>query len=372
MKFNFEKAKNVFKKTAIGAGVVATSFSSLESNAQEAKKDIAENKIETSVNPEFYRNQYIKYMEHPSYKKRLAKEMYGDLTINKEMQKNIDIEFSKRLDKIDRIPISMIPNVKEKEHDPSIYSKHTKDDITIENVTTTPHAANHELTHATHDSIYAGFESIKNKYIEDKELKLDSTELEIYKNKHQEFIKILNEYLIKNKENIRFTIPDEYIWEKETAYNFILSLLNTENSKNFDMQKFFEYFNLKDINIIYNEYPQLIKELESFEKIKEENKINNYVNNYFRQSTEIKARLNHLRMRAVNEFGYDMHNELDINKFQELKNDRQYKELKEKLNLSDEQINELMKYVAVNQNNDKGNGDTYYHPGLNYNKEDQA
>ena len=372
MKF-FEGLKKNIKEVVVGSAVVAGSVLPLESSAQEANNENVDiKKTEISMDPEFYRNEYIKYMMHPSYLERLGKEIYGDSTINKEMQNNIDIEFSKRLDKIDRIPISMIPNVKEKEHDPSIYSKHTKDDITIENVTTTPHAANHELTHATHDSIYAGFESIKNKYIEDKELKLDSTEIEIYKNKHQEFIKILNEYLIKNKENIRFTIPDEYIWEKETAYNFILSLLNTENSKNFDMQKFFEYFNLKDINIIYNEYPQLIKELESFEKIKEENKINNYVNNYFRQSTEIKARLNHLRMRAVNEFGYDMHNELDINKFQELKNDRQYNELKEKLNLSDEQINELMKYVAVNQNNDKGNGDTYYHPGLNYNKEDQA
>lgn len=259
MKFNFEKAKDIIKKTTVGAGIVTASLSSLKSNAQEIKQDqdTIKNKTEISMDPEYYRNEYIKYMEHPSYKVRLAKEMYGDEVIDEEKQKNIDKTYEDRVNKIKNISIEMMPNVEDPLLDSSYYS------ILNKSVKTTPRASSHELTHSL-----------------------------------------------------------------DHIGNFMARQKGFEDKKN-------EFLDLKKILKKYN---------------------------YMSKSTEIKARLNSLRIKAINMYGFDLNNEFDINNYEKLREDKEYEELRFNLNLTNEQINELMKYTAMNEREN----DTYYHPDWNY------
>src|SRR3989339_1551338 len=107
MKF-FEGFKKDMKKVAVGSAVVAASLVPMKSVEQENTSNTNQDKTEinkegksiASMDPEFYRNEYIKYMEHPSYKERLAREIYGDSIITKDMQKIIDIKFTERLKQI--------------------------------------------------------------------------------------------------------------------------------------------------------------------------------------------------------------------------------------------------------------------------------
>jgi len=372
MKFNFEKAKDIIKKTTIGVGVVAGSFSSLESKAQETKKDTIQNNTEVSMDQEFYRNEYIKYMEHPSYKERLAKEMYGDKVITNDDQQIIDNEFNKRLNQIKTVHIYMLPNIYEKTNDPSYYS------LIDNEVNTTPYAAPHELSHAVdYSDEFAsreiGLANTLDKFLKDRAIEyfrfIKSSETEEYRNKMLLFSSIVKQYILENKNNVKFTIPDGYLQENESSYDFMMNQLDELNLRNFDLKKYNEYISSSDREII-NKHKQIIELTVDINKYLD--KLSKLQNNhfYYLKNTEIKARLNYLRIRAINEYKYDQGSEFQINKFDELKNDKQYQELKENLGFTDEQINELMKYTAMNEDDDKNEGGTYYHPGCNYGDKD--
>lgn len=273
MKFNFEKAKDIVKKTIIGSAVTAASLTPMKSNVQENTSDSNINKTEVSkkedsnlsMDPEFYRNQYIKYMKHPSYKERLTKEMYGDEVINEDKMTYINNEYENRLNKIKNIKIEMLQNTEDPSMDSSYYSMINK------SIKTSPYAAFHEMQHG-----------------------IDHNH---------------NKWAVKQK--------------------------GFEDKKN-------EFLTLKKI-------------LEKY--------------NYFSNSSEIKARLNSLRLKAIAIYGFDLNNDFNINDYEKLRDDKEYKELRFILNLTNEQINELMKYTAENKKSD----DTYYHPDWDYNdKEDKA
>lgn len=250
MKF-FEGLKKNADKAIIGSAVIASSLSPIESRAQEVKKDITPNKIElndtvtkeSSMNPEFYINKYIKYMEHPSYKQRLAKEMFGDVNINEERQSIVNEEYNKRINKIYNIIIEMIPDVDDPTKDTSNFSPSSKI------VTSTPRAILHEIQH-------------------------------------------------------RLNNNDD---------NFIIRQRGFEEVKN-------KNIGLKTI-------------------------LENY--NYLGRSDEIKARLNSLRIKAIMMYGFDLDTDFDIKKYEKLREDKEYNELRFDLNLTNEQINELMKYIAM-------------------------
>lgn len=346
-----DNIKKKAKKAAIGAGIVLASTSSMEAqNIEQSNNDKKVDTTEVNLDPEFYRGKYLKYMEHPSYKLRLAKEMFRDSVIDRKKRKQIDLEYQRRLKRIKTIPIEMIPDVENDADDPSIFSENS---LTGPNIKTTPRASSHELAHAGDGDNSYGFDSKADEFISDlQNAEMDSIEVKKYEENHGKFIEILKNYLSQNKDSIKFSLG-EHLKDQESATYFMLNQLNDLNSKYFDLQKFYKYFSIKDVNRINNDNRQLIKDLDLFEKKKSEVDDINYRNDYFRKKTEIKARINHLRIRAVEEFGHDLNKEFNINDFPELKNDRQYKELRDELNLSDEEINELSKYTADIGNDDK-------------------
>jgi hypothetical protein len=315
---------------------------------------------QTEISSDQYRQDFIKYMEHPSYKERLTKEMFGDEKIDKEKQKLIDEEFEKRLEKIKTVPVKMMPDLpKEDEYkDPSGYNPITD---TIE---ATPHAIRHEFRHkidfdSQAEVKQAGFEKIKNSFIGDAEENyknfLESQETKQYNLDKISLAKTIKEYIINNKDSINFKVKiDKYFSGYQTSYDFVLAM--TEEVAGTDIHQFYSYFNLKDQEKIRSKNKELIDRMKDYM-----DKLNELVGNYgyYGKSTEIKARLTYLRLRAKNEFNFNLRKDFDINKYPELKNDRQYKELRDKLHLTDEQINELMKYTALNATEDPK---THYSP----------
>ena len=362
MKFNFEKIKKVIKKSALGTAVLLTSASALDAQEQiVSSKEINQTEVNDS---EFYRNEYIKYMEHPSYKERLSKEMYGDEKIDEEKQKKIDREYEDRMKQIKNVLLENANGLFDSSFVPDSNKVHG-----------IPFTFNHEFSHSldfrlrkpiltetsknyfefiTDSTIENGFNDKKELFFNLNKLNADLLQLEKEKNdsiKKEEynrrlfkFVDILNIYINNNKDNIQFC--------HEKSFNFVLNELNKLNRKNFNVQKFYKYFNYRDqINIIHDDL-ELLQELESYENQQKfyDDKISKLkiIKDYYASNSEIKARLNHLRLRAKNEFNYNLNKEFDINNFEELKKDVQYFELKRELNLSDEEINELMKVTAFN------------------------
>lgn len=424
MKFNFEDAKSVLKKVAIGAGIVATSVSPLEAigkgatllindkiketnkeskeSINEEKKDnknvsfedakklssevdlrknkekdrIAELRQELgaiypsekakteeeyhkvdgviplneskNIDPEYHRSEYLKYMNDPAYKDRLAKEMYGDDILDETKQSAIDLEYKYRLDNIKNVQINMNKKIQDESEDPSSYNPYEK------TISTTPRASLHELTHATAHrddaGIQKGFIDIKNKYIPDQSSVyvnyIKGNETKIANLNDISLAKIVKEYIINNKDNIKFKVNDMTISSNgcKNAYDFVLK--QTNDTKNgLDLFQFHEYLSSEDQEKIYSNNKELLENMKEYSQ--KFNKIYSKFN-YYSKNSEIKARLDFLRLRAVKEYNFDQKNDFDINKFLDIKNDRQYKELKEKLDLTDDQINELMKYTAEN------------------------
>ena len=259
----------------------------------------------------------------------------------------------------------MIPPANSQREDPSLYY------VGKDSTKTTPYAIFHEMTHATDDTFddlmlwHKGFEDKKNKFInkinineqlsrlqKERSDTLSSELFKEYHEKHEKFIEILKNYVNINKDNIRFNTHINLYGavrkEEETTLNYIQNELNELNSEFFSLQKFWKFFDYNDIIKINSENQQLINDLELYERILRNIDIKieeaESVLRYSSDDSEIKSRLNHLRIKSK----HNLDNEFDINKYPELKNDSQYKDLHETLKLSDEQINELMEYTADN------------------------
>jgi hypothetical protein len=90
---------------------------------------------------------------------------------------------------------------------------------------------------------------------------------------------------------------------------------------------------------------------------------NNYIMDHLDQNaTEVATRMIGLRRIAADKFGYDMNKDFDIKKYKDQiqeyfkKNNMidEYQQLNKTLELSDDQINQMMKYIAKNNNNKNG------------------
>lgn len=428
MKFNFEKIKKVATKTAIGAGVVSASLGSLE--AQEVKSDQKEKEIngtemvsDTTQNqnekesikqqtdslrlekikeiendlgiskenkdykeeiekelenqdfidrrneifgkdgvfsffedqnrPEnnedfnkMMRNRYIEYIKDPLYKERLKKEMYGDKTLNEEEMKEIDKEYEERLKQAGVVSVLTKSNIS------ALEGSFDRELNEIE-VGVDENAFNHEFSHAVeirsdnHQIKDDGFSRILKSFNlkEAEDLLLYDNMVNIKKELEPKFKEYLQD--LQKDSNYIYNNDLDKIFKENTVSN-IINTIEKQYRKNFIVQNIETINNIKSAEIKY------------FETVDE-------IRRYLIQKTEIKARLNSLRMMAKQKYNYQLEDNFNINDYPLLKEDYQYKQLKQ-IDLSDEQINELMKYTAMNEKEEE-KGD-YYNPNWNYNNED--
>lgn len=389
MKFNFEQAKEAIKKTAIGAGIITSSFGNLEaqeSKTQEKEPIKTEVAADNTQEAEYYRNEYIKYMEHPSYKERLAKEMYGDKIIDEEKQANIDREYKQRLAQIKKVSIDIQENLTENANFRPQINKVYAD----------KNAAYHELSHSIDfrkrqsvfeetkknhyelkkDSlIEGGFNKTKEKYVSDPIKDYEEFIQSEQPKKYIENISLLHTILndLSNKSNEKVMINFKL---SNLSTSNIFDSNQTKNNKNInildcvkDLENNGSYIllrnlNNKDLHEIYDSNKGLMRNIFDYENKMQEL----LLGIYYKENTEIKARLNSLRLKATNKFGFDLNEKFDINKFPGLKTESEYYDLKDNLKLSNKQINELMKYTAMNEERNKKND--YYHGEWNYDEED--
>lgn len=240
---------------------------------EEDQKRIEEIRAELGLSdekliPEFYRNKYIKYIEHPSYKQRLAKEMYGDQLIDEEKQQNIDSEYNERLNQLKKVSIKIDQNL-----DASSETDTPEYKYNLNEIKTNTEGVFHEISHS-----------------------LD-------------------------------TRPDKSTNDR----GFVMKTREYMPSTNSKLIQKIGKLKLEKSSISEEEIDKLEHKLY-----------------YLKNKSEIKARLNYLRMKAIKNYNFDLNNDFNIDDFKELKYDPQYKDLKDGLGLSDEQINELMKYTAEN------------------------
>lgn len=426
MKLDFEKVKNVTTKAAIGAGVVGVSLSNLEAQEIKSKQkeiyktdmmsDTIQNQTEKKLtkqqveslrlekikeiennlgiskenkdyneeiekeldNQDFLdrrneifgkdgvlsffedqnrpennedfnnmmRNRYIEYIKHPLYKERLKKEMYGDKTLKEEDIREIDKEYEERLKQAEKVNILTKSNIS------ALEGSFSPDFNEIE-VGVDENAFNHEFSHAVeirsddHQIKDDGFSEILKSF----KLK-DAEDLLLYENMvniKKELKPKFKEYLkdLQNDSNYVYDNDLDKIFKENTVSN-IINTVEKQYRKNFIVQNIEIINNIKSAEIKY------------FETVDE-------VRKYLIQKTEIKSRLNSLRMMAKQKYNYQLQDNFNINDYPLLKEDYQYKQLKH-IDLSDEQINELIKYTAENENKD-GNSN-YYNPNWDYGNED--
>ncbi len=185
MKFNFEKIKENTKKIVMGAGVLASSYGNLEAedakpkNTEQNKMEVVKNKNgddnkestnrnnelqkkkvldqakinqlekdlgifnddDNSSKTDTYRNKYQAYMEHPSYKDRLSKEIYGDKILDEEMKENLNQEYQDRLDQLKNVSIHLDNN----SHTSEFTSKNNQ-------INSSENVIFHELSHAVENN----------------------------------------------------------------------------------------------------------------------------------------------------------------------------------------------------------------------------
>ena len=351
--------KNFLKKVLKIGGVAAVlATSSPDSNAQVGKTDSVlkkENNIEfttdTTLN-EKYRKDYLEYMEHPSYKERLKKEMYGDTTLTPEMELSIENEYKNRIHSIQTAQLDIkelerkqrIFNIEDTYTSPNEKGSTREGDSGVFVVEAGTQAAYHELSHTTERN---GSENSNNtEYLErgftEKFNKVtDYQNTEYYDsliNKWDELSKPLSDTLtqfIKNKLNNNIEIIDPRTKEVLELNRVERLLMALESNPITIAMTYFpnESFVTKEIKDIY-------------EKVTKEEKRLHDSKEYFSNPTEIKARFNNLRLKAVKEYGYDLNTPFNIADYPELMKDVEYNHLRYYLKLTDDKINELMNYIA--------------------------
>jgi hypothetical protein len=306
---------------------------------------------------------FLKYMDDPTYKKRLGAELFGDKFNNlPEQTKLVESEYAKRRNDIEKIPISQADIGSDYGFYTTPYyagrRKNPQGTIQITNVDkpTPDHPSQnegtyrqvvaHELGHASHRGDVAG------------EYERDST-----------FEQLVEKYHDKDREKLADLFNPNLGWatnkEKKEIYEAANKLLGAEQvqkilkkKEELDLeveQKQKQYGDKYDPNIHGPFYP------EEFTKIIDTARYNHLKQN----PTEIATRMIGIRRLAADKFGYDFNTPFDISKYKEpirkyLKENNMIDEVSDLdtiLKLSDDQINEMMKYIA--KNNDNENGEVY-------------
>jgi hypothetical protein len=279
---------------------------------------------------EKYRTEYLEYMNHPAYKERLAKEMFGDVELDSQKEQAVSIEYDRRKKAVQGVEIK-----NNKLENPDFGGGYLPENHKIETVL--PEVLYHELSHAVElnssglNMNESGFNGKKEEFISIPEANLKLQEAKCA------FAEAIAEVILKN--NIGTDLPN---------YSRIVKDLQSVNLKE-KPEVAINYYNFySQAKEILSKEPK-IKELELSIKALE------LENNYYKSNTEIKARLNDLRLKAVKDYQYNQNSEFDINNFDKLRSSDSYLDLKYKGGLTDKQINELMKYTADNNINNVSN-----------------
>jgi len=342
-KESFPKKINKYLKIGgLATAMTASVLLSKEAQAQynNSQKDYDKYKTEEGKDSisEKIKIEYLKYMEHPSYKERLKKEMFGDNYDEKSNKDSLEKEYQNRIKNIEVTYIERCGGLGGNYYNDKAF------------IISDTNATVHELVHAEDNGTPgSGFENIlRNMHPSEKFIEyLYKGETKDTLKKIEKSIDILSDALLKyidntDNFNIRFDDGNVINFTKNNSKDFLDTKILFKNNylkinpKN--PLKALNYF----IDFNTSQYQEEIKLLREKEKTREERQ-SNY--DYLKKPTEAKARLNHLRFQAI-KIGYDLNSKFDINNFPELKKDSQYLELKDGLELNDKQINKLMEYVA--------------------------
>lgn len=338
-------------------------------------KEAAPNKEEMQAKLEEQRSFYLEFMRHPAYKKRLAKEMFGDKKLDTEMEKALDEEYKLRIKRTTDVNLNYVQATEGlgSESEP-FYNK----------INTDPKSTYHELEHhATVDPNHQW-----------------STVLEAKVGENERGFNKKKEAIIGTTEQLRTSYTPE---DAERIKNYELSIYGLmtdlweeiEAKYTFpDSPKFYQKFGDDKLHLVDFEDPEQYQRIKDqitnrdinsslhwmadrdfvdnftkthkkeFDLIKEINRIYgiegeyNMKAYYWGSTTEIKARVNSLRVKAAEEFGYDQNKEFHINDYPELKKEPGYINMKEILKLEDKDFDKLAKYIALLDDNDKSDNES--------------
>jgi hypothetical protein len=283
--------------------------------------------------------------------------MFGDTPLSKDMREKVNIEYKQRLNNVKNVLIDRSEVVVEGGSEGFFYTGNFNG-TGKKHIYANDYAAIHEISHAVdyqslkEDGFREVFEESRPdplKRIADFEA---SDSMVVHFEEQTLLLQILKDYIIQNKDNLklRFSLdlskPDDYkfIMQELSPYSNPHSAINANQGPIYFINTYLskgdkEQFKLKnsqliqDVSLYSNEYLILKQNLKG---------------GYYDLNTELKARLNHLRIKATQEYGYDLNKKFNINDYPELKNDRQYQELNKDVGLSDEGINKLMQVTADN------------------------
>jgi hypothetical protein len=281
---------------------------------------------------------FRQYVEHPSYKERLGREMFGNNPID---QKLVEDEYNRRLKALGET--KYLSN--SKYHAYGIEGMYDPIKGTVQ--ASNPESFYHEMTHRL-DPLAQSMEA-----------KTDNT---------PEYVKLQNS-IVKYPATIVNPYNEKYVKNFGTWSNAVKNKLIEDaksgkiSPRNQDYEKVLNWVADKAVsprdvfqnrvrfpseefisppgyqNELFNT-PEAQKLMEAENNSKQVERLR-----YLSTPTEVKGRINSLRIQAMDKFKFDPSKPFNINDYPELKKDNQYKELKQ-LKMSDEDINELSKYIA--------------------------
>lgn len=283
------------------------------------------------------RDTFRTYMEHPSYKTRLAKEMYVDSPVDKNA---VEQEYKRRAERLNSVNLEVKPDTINGHSGEYNSGTHT--------VSAMEGTGYHELSHAVDnrkmfidkDTAFTGLKNGIVTYPKEQELAYRNSD--VYR-KGTEGLEEGRRVILSDLEAGKFA-PNPNFFPAGTQPHRLIDLFKQEVSK------YGDDFTL-NMTTATPEYIKGFRESPHQIALKErrlaENKIYKADKlDYLSSDTEIKARINDLRLKAIEKYGHNLNKRFDINKFPELKKEEAYKELSEELKMSDEAINKLSGYVA--------------------------
>lgn len=274
------------------------------------------------------------YMEHPSYKKRLGKELFGDGPVD---NKAVEEELKRRMERFSEIKIedaSGLNKGEEGHYLPSQRILRAK----------TPEVFYHEFTHAmdNNPSMFGIAPAVPFTNVKDRLVTYPAQREKEYMEKYGQFrkpnYKVLQEKMAKDVDE-GIIKPPSYLSKEEYKKDLLQG------------DPFFEVRKPRPEQGITQEYIDAFKTHPSAQFIQkaldaEDKEYKSAALNYLKDDTEMKARINSLRLQAIEKHGYDQSKPFKIEDYPELKKDPQYKQLTEDLKMSDKDIDELSKYIA--------------------------
>jgi len=325
------------------------------------------------------RQRMLAYMRHPSYKERLKKEIFYDSfnPNDKSYQQTVDDEYNRRIQDMESIPISRAKFSTQRETEmpygqyfpwesyhhnlpggvkgplgkkpfPQIVmGEDTENNEVNINPNLYRQVLGHELGHASHAGSLSGWAynrdqkkipypgMVVGKLEKHAESPLMQQKMAVREMMSPEFMQMPKRYQNKTTELAAQKIGPEkvqQIIESQKRMNAEYEALKKEKGRKYAQEKG-PNWNSAEFNNIQN---------------------NHILDHLDQNDTEVATRMIGLRRLAAEKFGHDMNEDFDIKKYkpqiQEYfkKNGMidEYNQLNKTLELSDDQINEMMKYIA--------------------------